>query len=137
MPSSLGHAVAGIAVASALRPADVSRRYWVAAAVCAVVPDLDAIGIVFGDRAYSDFFGGHRGFTHSLAFAVLLGAAVARGAFRAPRWGDNRSRLWLAFALATSTHGVLDAMTTQRPPVLRRPRKLTNSARGVRGPRIV
>ena len=41
-----------------------------AAAILAVIPDLDVIGMRYG-IPYGDMFG-HRGFTHSLFFAVVL-----------------------------------------------------------------
>jgi inner membrane protein len=55
---------------------------------------------------------GHRGLTHSLAFAAVLSAAVVAIAFPGaaagpvPRW-----QLWLYLFLATASHGVLDALT--------------------------
>src|SRR5262249_48114201 len=55
---------------------------------------------------------GHRGITHSLAFAVLLGGVVTALLFRAPEWNGCRGRVWLYLALATASHGVLDAMNT-------------------------
>jgi inner membrane protein len=51
---------------------------------------------------------GHRGLTHSLAFAALLGACVTAVCFR-----DSPRKVTLAvfFALATASHGALDALT--------------------------
>ena len=37
-------------------------------AICTIVPDFDVIGFAFG-VSYGDVLG-HRGFTHSLLFAV-------------------------------------------------------------------
>jgi inner membrane protein len=77
--------------------------------VCSVIPDLDVIGFRLGVR-YGDFWG-HRGFTHSLVFALLTaGAAVVVGfRHRAPE--IDRLRLIGYLFLATASHGVLDAMT--------------------------
>lgn len=114
MPSSIAHAAAGLAVATAFRPDGASRRYWWAAGLCAVLPDLDALGRPFtGAGGDLSFLGGHRGFTHSIAFAVGLGAIVAWGLFRDERWRPSKFRLWLCFALATATHGVLDALNAR------------------------
>lgn len=60
--------------------------------------------------------GGHRGFTHSLVFAGLLGAALTALTVRypgadPPDWAYRR-RLWLAFAVATASHAGLDSLTT-------------------------
>jgi inner membrane protein len=89
-----------------------TRRYWLAAGLCAVLPDLDAIGRPFGALDLELIAGGHRGFTHSIAFAVALGATFAWGVFRDARWDGLRTRFWLCFSLATMTHGFLDALTT-------------------------
>ena len=113
MPSIIAHAVAGAALATAaLSPRPVHRRVCITGAVLAAVPDIDAIGRPFGNLAIETLFGGHRGFTHSVVFAVLLGAIVAWGLFRAPQWTGFHRRLWVAFALAMASHGVLDALST-------------------------
>ena len=71
MPSAFGHALFASALAASFR----ARGAVVAAAIlCAVAPDLDVIAFRF-DIPYASPFG-HRGFTHSLAFAALLGAAA-------------------------------------------------------------
>jgi inner membrane protein len=74
-----------------------------------MLPDLDVIGFRFGIR-YGDFWG-HRGFTHSLLFAVLLAGAVTTLGFRQNIPGLSRFAAWTYFFLATASHGFLDAMT--------------------------
>ena len=112
MPSWVAHAIAGIAVAAPFQTPDETRRFGITAALCTIVPDLDAIGRPFG---YEDIelLGGHRGFTHSIVFAVLLGAAVAWGVFHGERSEGMRLRLWICFTLVTLTHGLLDGLTTK------------------------
>ena len=66
------------------------------------------IGFSFGVH-YGDFWG-HRGFTHSFFFAVAL-AAVMLLMFPQGTLGIGRASLWLYFFAATSSHGLLDAMT--------------------------
>lgn len=112
MPSAFAHAAAGLAIAATLRPAELPRRFWVAAALCATIPDIDALGRPFGVLDYETAFGGHRGFTHSLLFAALFGAGVAWAVSQAPSGKGARLRLWLCFALATASHGILDGLTT-------------------------
>jgi inner membrane protein len=111
MPSSVAHALVAVTVAAALRPRPTPRRFWLPVAVCAVVPDLDAIGWPFGlpDIAW---LGGHRALTHSLLFAGALGAAIGTMYTRSPEWRGIRVRLCITLAIATATHGILDAMTT-------------------------
>ena len=109
MASAFSHAVAGLAIGTAFWRPGVPTRYWVLGAVAAALPDLDSIGFRFG-IAYGDMLG-HRGLTHSLLFAGVLGAAIVALAFPSGAGPISRSQLWLYFFLATASHGVLDAMT--------------------------
>jgi len=109
VPSVFSHAAAALALGTSLRRTGPPARLWIAGATCAMVPDLDVIG-----RAVGVPWGhvlGHRGLTHSLAFAAALAALVTWAAFRAPVWDGQRGRLWLFLFVATASHGVLDAMT--------------------------
>lgn len=87
----------------------IPKRVWAIGAVCSAIPDLDVLGFRFGIR-YGDFWG-HRGFTHSLAFAVLLAGVVIVLGFRQALPSVSRYYLWVYFFLATASHGLLDAMT--------------------------
>jgi len=99
------HVVAGFAI-STVGNAPASRpRVFLAAALCAAAPDLDVVTVWFG-VPWGHVLG-HRGITHSLAFAALLASVVTATAFR----GRGRLGLWLVLFLATASHGVLDAMT--------------------------
>ena len=75
-----------------------------------MLPDADVLAFHFG-IAYGDLFG-HRGLTHSLAFAAVVAWLVLAAAYPARRWPTDRGRLWAYLALAIASHGVLDAMTT-------------------------
>ena len=70
---------------------------------------MDVIGFHFGIR-YGDFWG-HRGFTHSLLFAVLLATPVAILMFRKASPQASLLWIWTYLFLATASHGLLDAMT--------------------------
>ena len=107
MATPISHAVAALSIGSCFYRAKIPNRVWVAAALCSVIPDLDAIGFRFGVR-YSDFWG-HRGFTHSLLFAALL-AGVVTLIFRSTV-GTTRVSLFIYMFAATASHGLLDAMT--------------------------
>ena len=64
--------------------------------MCAVIPDIDAIGRPFyGAAGDLEWLGGHRGFTHSLTFAALLGLLAPLATIGRARWD------WHGF-LATS-----------------------------------
>lgn len=110
MPTVFGHAIFGAALASAVgaRPAVAA-----AAALCAVAPDLDVLGLRLGIPYGASL--GHRGFSHSLAFALLLGAGAALAVrATAPRGSGDRPPLGRTFALlafAAASHGLFDALT--------------------------
>jgi inner membrane protein len=73
----------------------------------AMLPDADVIGFRFG-VSYGDPWG-HRGATHSVFFAVVVGAMI--GAV-APVFGRPRV-ITAAFAIATiASHALLDTLTT-------------------------
>jgi inner membrane protein len=110
MPSVFAHAAAGAALASVFAPPHM-RRLWITAAVCAALPDVDALGRPFGNLTYEATFGGHRGLTHSILFAIVIGGVTA-WTFRGNVVSrPGRLRLWLAFGLALASHGVLDALS--------------------------
>jgi inner membrane protein len=107
MPSIFTHAAVALGVGACFYP-NVPGRALALGAVCSALPDLDVIGFSFGIH-YGDVFG-HRGFTHSLVFAALLGtAAVVSLDANLPR--RNLLVLWTYLFLATATHGFLDAAT--------------------------
>ena len=108
MASAFSHAVAALSIGTAFCRPGISKHVWVAGALCSVIPDLDVIGFRFG-ISYGDFWG-HRGFTHSLAFAAVLAAAVTLAIMRTvPQIG--RFTLFGYLSMATASHGLLDAMT--------------------------
>ena len=85
----------------------VPRHFALVGAFAAVVPDFDVIGFRFGVN-YADPLG-HRGLTHSLIFAIALGAAIV--ALSHARAGQTRLAVWAYLALATASHGIFDAFT--------------------------
>jgi inner membrane protein len=104
LSSIFTHAIAGAALA-VIAEANPSAATIAVAAACAVVPDADGIGYMFG-IPYGALFG-HRGFLHSLTFAALLAAAVTLFFFRQ---SNPIFHFFICFA-ATASHGILDAMT--------------------------
>ena len=106
MASAFTHAFFAAALGGMYATRRVPARFWVLAAACAVLPDADVLAFDFG-IPYGSMFG-HRGITHSLAFALLLGFAVSALFFRD---SPNRRALAVFFSLATASHGALDAMT--------------------------
>ena len=100
MPTIMTHAVAGIALTRLLTPRP-SLALMSACAFCAMLPDADVVSFAAG-VPYGDMLG-HRGLTHSLAFALAVGAAVGA-------WTKS-ARTALCIGLATVSHGLLDALT--------------------------
>ena len=109
MASAFTHAFVGLALGNVCVSNPVPRRFWILAALCPALPDIDFIGFYFGVAYGSPL--GHRGFTHSLLFAWLLGFLVATCAFSKERFTARWFWTWVFFCMITATHGALDAMS--------------------------
>jgi inner membrane protein len=81
------------------------HRVAVAGAIATIVPDLDVAGFALGIPYAHPL--GHRGFTHSIVFALIL-AALGTWMLRVP--GQRRATFLFLFA-CTMSHGLHDAMT--------------------------
>jgi inner membrane protein len=104
MASAFSHAAAALALGTVILPRPWRWPLFVLGAGCAILPDADVVGFAIGIR-YSHLVG-HRGLSHSLAFAAVT-ATVATLALR--RSWD--ARVWLFLLVATASHGLLDALT--------------------------
>ena len=82
---------------------------WLTLAITAAVPDVDAIGRLFGAGDIA-WLGGHRALTHSLTFAAAAGLLLTLPAIRSAAV-SSAARLWIALSLAIASHGALDALT--------------------------
>jgi inner membrane protein len=110
MPTSLTHGLVAAAAGKAFFAGKMPTRFWVLAVVCSALPDVDTVGLRLG-VPYGHFLG-HRGFLHSLAFALILSVVVVSLAFRRARPFSKRwLGLWLFFFAVSASHGLLDAMT--------------------------
>ncbi len=108
MPTILTHP----AVLFYLRPAagELPPFIYLVGAACSIFPDMDVLGFGWGIR-YGDLLG-HRGFSHSLFFAVVLSLGVtAYLAAKNLRYRTIRSKIFLVLFICTASHGVLDALT--------------------------
>ena len=78
-------------------------------ALCGVIPDLDGIGFYLGIPYLHHW--GHRGATHSLAFALILGLVLGLAFSEGSRL---RARIgWgLLFGALIASHPLLDMLTT-------------------------
>lgn len=110
MPTIFSHAVFAAATGKSFFPKPISMWFWFLAAVCAMIPDADVIvaGLIGAERG-SMF--AHRGFTHSIMFAVIFGGIVAFIASKLLKTGVAFPKLFVFFALATFSHPLLDMLT--------------------------
>jgi inner membrane protein len=109
VPSSLSHAMVAVTLGSIVAPRRLLRPFLVIGAASAVLPDIDAIGRPFyGAAGDIEALGGHRGFTHSLVFASVMGLVAFAAVLVNARWRGYRVRFGLFVAAVTCLHGVLD-----------------------------
>jgi inner membrane protein len=107
VPTILTHPVAAVALGSV---AGARARAMIAGAALSVLPDAD-VYLARAAGVWDPHWLGHRGFSHSLAFAAVMAVAVAM-AFREPRRGSGAWWLLAVFLAACgASHGLLDAMT--------------------------
>jgi inner membrane protein len=106
MPTILTHAVVPLAVGLGLGAGVISRRLLVAGMVAAILPDCDVVAFKLGIAYGNDF--GHRGASHSLAFALILGVLALA---MSTRLRSTRPVAFLFVALAALSHGLLDMFT--------------------------
>ena len=103
MASILGHTIVGYTIAKVGGVRLNKKVLWMATAL-AFFPDAD---IILHNLGVSyDSVWGHRGFSHSLTFAFIMGIL-----FSFP-FKNNRWQIALIFSLSIASHGVIDAMTT-------------------------
>ena len=107
MPTIFSHAIFASAVGTTFGSTKHALRFWIFTLICPVLPDLDVLAFVFG-IGYGSMFG-HRGISHSIAFAIVIGlivSALLGSAMQLARW-----KLALYFAAITLSHPLLDMLT--------------------------
>jgi inner membrane protein len=107
MPTIFSHAIFATAIAHSVQSTISPKRFWLLTWFCAILPDFDILAFVLGIK-YESLFG-HRGVTHSIAFAIVTGFMVAWIFF--PKSSVSRWKLALYFAAVTASHPVLDMLT--------------------------
>lgn len=110
MASAFSHAIVAVACGRIYTAKEMPRRFWLLSIACSILPDIDVISFAFG-ISYGDVLG-HRGLTHSLFFALLLGGLVVSVAFKhvAPLTKGWWSLVFYFFVV-TASHAFLDALT--------------------------
>jgi inner membrane protein len=116
MPTVFTHAIVGLTASQLCLPKELqqdsrARLIFTGLSVALPIsPDLD--GLFLPIIPYAHLLG-HRGLTHSIVFAVFLGAVATALMIRQAQSLKAR-RIWLVayFSIVTASHGLLDAMTS-------------------------
>ncbi len=104
MASIFGHSAVGFTISKLIDKKN-GRLLLLLAIFSTILPDFDVIGFEFGISYVHPL--GHRGFTHSIIFAVLWAL------FLMLTVGKKNKLIWfLVIFLSTLSHGILDAMTS-------------------------
>jgi inner membrane protein len=115
MPTIFTHAIVGLTASQLCSPKELrqnnrARLIFVGlSGALPIVPDLDGLFLPVIPYAHPL---GHRGLSHSIVFAVLLGAVATALMIRQAQVLKARW-IWLVayFSIVTASHGLLDAMT--------------------------
>ena len=109
MASGFGHAIAAIGIGRGMLFKE-KWKFWALGVFCGIIPDIDFLGYKLGIE-YGSMFG-HRGFTHSLFFALLPAVIILLIFYKGEKIFSKRwNLLLLCFFLSVSSHPILDAMT--------------------------
>ncbi|PHS07402.1 MAG: hypothetical protein COA88_08700 [Kordia sp.] len=104
MASVFGHALVGVTLSKVLDKSQV-KLLLILAMISAILPDIDVLAFKFG-YAYEHWLG-HRGFTHSIFFAIIWSGIMSL------IFGKSKKTIFFTVLfLATISHAILDAMTT-------------------------
>lgn len=110
MASTFTHGFVALAFGRISATEKPPPRFWLLGILCSVLPDFDVVAFRLG-VPYGHMLG-HRGYSHSLLFAVTTAALVMLLAFRdVPLFSKKWRMLSAYFFIVTASHGVLDAMT--------------------------
>jgi inner membrane protein len=106
---SLTQIILGAAVGEAVLGKKVGNKAMLYGAIAGTIPDLDVLATHFTDTVTAIAI--HRGFTHSILFAILFAPVCGWLVSRYEAYKDFKGWSWLFF-WAFFTHPILDAFTT-------------------------
>ncbi|WP_046744296.1 metal-dependent hydrolase [Kordia zhangzhouensis] len=110
MASIFGHALVAFTIGKVGNPKLNARKLSLLLIFCAVIPDADVIMFYFGFPYLHPL--GHRGFTHSILFAIILAFSMKAICYRKiPYISKTGMLLFVLFMIATLSHSLLDACT--------------------------
>jgi len=111
MASAFGHALVGYTLGKTMTPIKPDWKFYFLIIALPAMPDLDVISFNFG-IPYEHWLG-HRGVSHSIAFALLFAMLVKLVFYSKIEFKSRTAwKLIGLFFLIIASHGVLDAMTT-------------------------
>ena len=104
MASIFGHGLLAYTTAKVMESKS-SKLLALLAIISAILPDIDVLAFKFGIDYGHPL--GHRGFTHSILFALIWSGLLSMA------FGKTRKFLFMTVLfLSTISHGLLDALTT-------------------------
>ncbi len=106
MASAFSHIIIPIALKLAGRKNSIPWRLLFLGMFLSVAPDFDSIGFTFGIPYASQW--GHRGFTHSLVFALVIALLCMRCS---KLFLSSSKTVFLFSFLSMVSHSMLDALT--------------------------
>ena len=111
MPSIISHSFTGIFFASLFQTKKDKVKFWIFSVLCPILPDLDVIAFAFG-IPYQHFLG-HRGFFHSIFFALIIAIIIVLIFFKKSSFSHlQRTGLVAYYFVLAANHGLLDTLTS-------------------------
>ena len=114
MPTIFTHALCASIISGSLSDKSYRTKLLLFCALLSILPDIDVLAFYF-EIPYNSFWG-HRGFTHSLSFAMIVSLTVYMTFF----FKDFRksfpskiisARIFILLVFSAASHSILDAMT--------------------------
>jgi len=106
MATIFSHPAVPVGLALALGARTIPKPLLIAGVICSVLPDADCFGFILRIKYESQF--GHRGFTHSIVFALAIALLWT---WRNKELLASRRTVFFYTFLCGLSHPLLDAMT--------------------------
>ena len=103
MPTNVTHAIPAIAIGLGLGKKVIPFRVMLTGALIASIPDLDMIGTRSFGVPWDSIYG-HRGYTHSILFALLIAFCFAKLFSQ-----TSFKKIFIFFSVCMLSHGLLDS----------------------------
>ena len=109
MPTIITHGFVGF-IGGKIFSDSETAKFRILSALVPIIPDADVIAFRLGISYDSTL--GHRGFSHSIIFALIIALIVMFAAFREIKFGSKNWYLYaIFFFLIALSHPILDAFT--------------------------